>query len=67
MGFFQSSKNKKAVLIKKEHLFDTLYQCSACKAIFRSKEKNCPKCQAQFAKTTVDPVWVDEMSVLDDE
>ena len=66
MGLFQKSP-KKAVLIKKEYLFGTLYQCSACKILFRSKEKVCPKCQAKFTKTTVDPVWVDEMSVLDDE
>lgn len=50
-----------------EHLNgDVTYQCSRCKTVFQYREAFCPKCFSENKKVSHDPVWVDEMSIMDD-
>lgn len=65
MAFFQRSNE--AVLEQINHLFDTVYRCSSCKSVFKSKANECPRCHVKFTKVVVDPIWVEEMGDYDCE
>jgi hypothetical protein len=61
-----SSYSKIGYWIVQEHLFgDTTYQCSYCKSVFKSHSAVCPKCHSNNRKLSHDPVWVDEIAMMD--
>lgn len=72
MGLFSSKKklgyaaNQTGLWYKEQHVFgkDT-FRCSICGNRFDQSRPNCPVCWAKMKKTTVDPVWVDEMSLVE--
>lgn len=50
-----------------EHLNgEVTYQCSRCKTVFQYREAFSPKCFSENKKVSHDPVWVDEMAMMDD-
>jgi Zn finger protein HypA/HybF involved in hydrogenase expression len=49
-----------------EHLSgDATFQCSRCKGVFQNREAFCPKCHSENKKVSYDPVWVDEIEMMD--
>ena len=72
MGLFSKKKipgyaaNQAGKWYREEHVWgkDT-FRCSICGSIFSYSAPTCPFCQAKMKKTVTDPVWVDEMSMMD--
>ena len=52
--------------IEKKHLFDgTEYLCSCCGACFEEPMEECPVCGVKMKKIKYDPVYVDEVEMMD--
>ena len=74
MGLFSknvkpgSAEKQTGKRYREEHLLgDSSYRCSVCNYIFRERKPVCPYCHAKMKKTVTDPVWVDELSMMDGE
>ena len=62
----KSDEEKTTYWIKQNHLFGPpTYKCHACKSVVDKPEDVCPMCHARVVDKKEDPVWVDEISVID--
>lgn len=60
------SKQRSAYWIHRDHLFrKDEYLCSACKYRAEKALGTCPGCGARMKRSKYDPVWVDELEMLD--
>ena len=63
---FKRKKAKSAVLIRRERLFRRdEFVCSACGAVSERPFCECPGCRRTMRAVKSDPVWVDEIELLD--
>ena len=65
-GTNETNNTKTTYWIKENHLFGPpTYKCHLCKSVFRKPENICPACRARVVDKKDDPVWVDEISIMD--
>ena len=66
MEYLYGRKKKSANRTVHEVLFALdVYECSACGYEAKKATRECPRCHAVMRSQKVDPLWVDEMEILD--
>lgn len=67
MSLFGKTK-REGFWYKEDHLFEkATYRCSRCGAVFRERRDVCPRCGSENRREKTDPVWVDEMALIDED